>query len=990
MGQLGAPLILLRARVRRRPSRWLAAILGLALATAFACAVAAEGTIAGSQAARQTLATTSSLARTIRLTAQGPGTGVVGNAVDEVLRNLDLAAPTQVVLMNPVRLSGVVVRPAAIAPLSRWLPGPAASKLGPCTERSCPMLLVGGTVPRRHLDAFRVHLRVVGRESLISPVPLAFAPANGGGPPVVVTDDVEGLNRLSGLSGVYRTHNWVEVPPLAGLQSWQLAATEARLRHVQVVLGQTSSQLTLTAPFAALDNARAQASAAPQRLLAAGGGAVAALAMFLVLAAYALRREREADVGRLLTAGARLSQQVSFAVAEAGALSLVALLAGVGLGIGAVAVLASHAHLPLGGVLTHSVLSGTGSAALLGGWVLATVVVSLVLLLPAGRIADALALAAAAALALSLTRGSATGGALPALLAPLACLSAGVLIYRLAATVLRAGERLARRGPPLTRLAFVSLARAPTAPALAIAFVAVSTGLGGFALGYRATLLRGTSDQAANRVPLDDLVPPTAAFTTPLQVAPLARWRALAGGPVLPVRRTYGSIAEGISSATVAVLGVPAAGLPLIRGWRSGDGSASLQALANRLRPRGAVRTPGPRVDGRGFALTVSATGGSFDVSAEVRDSSGAVHQVPVGIATARARTFRVRVPRPGDEVEAFKLDEPTGLAVTNGHQNGENIAPPVQGSNRVTLGPLRVGSGRAGVLLGEWRGVGAASDAGTGGPGVIHISFANSGASGIVRPIQPSDSEPLPVLVDPNTAGAASGGQISLSADGLPIDARVVGVLRRFPTVPPGYSGFVIADESTLAAALDASVPGQGRPDELWIDSPHPQALTAALARRPLDALDVSSRAAVQRRLRSAPIARGVFGTLVAAGAIGMVLALVGLAIALLGALRDPRAERELAVYGLGPRALSAELRLRVIVAAGLGLLAGFVLAAILTRLVVAAVQTATMLAAPQPPLVTVAPWGEMALLAVAALAVAGAASWVLASAVVGRGGEA
>jgi hypothetical protein len=990
MGALTAPLVLIAARVRRRPWRWLPAVAGLALATGFASAVAAEGTIAGDQAARTVLAASPPLQRAVAVSWQGPGTPVVERQARGLLRSLGVLTPTRVVLMNPVRLSGVVVRPAAISPLPSWVGGTQAGGLGRCTERSCPVLLVGGNLRATRLDAFDVHLQVVGHEPLASPVPLGFVPGSGGGPPVVVTGDPRGLDRLAGLSGVYRTQDWVALPRLGGLHSWQLAGTERRLQRAQADLLQTGSQFTLSAPFAALDQARAEAAAAPRRLLAAGGGAVAALAMFLVLAAYALRHERESDVRRLLTAGARLSQRITFALGEAAALSLVALLGGLGLGLAAVAVLADQAGLPLGGVLSHSLFSFTGIAALAGGWLLATAVVSLVLLLPGGRAADVLAVAAAAALALTLTRGSATGGTLPALLAPLACLSAGVLVYRVAASVLRGGERLARSGPPLTRLALVSLARAPTPAALAIAFVAVSTGLGGFALGYRATLLRGTADQAANRVPLDALVAPSAAFTTPLQLAPLARWRSLAGGPVLPVRRTYATFASGEASSTVPALGIPARGLALIRGWRANDGSASLAVLAQRLRPAGPVRTPGPTLGSRGLALTMSATGGAVDVTADLRDSAGAVHQVPVGTATARRRVFRLRVPRAGLELEALELDEPTGLAVTNGHQNGENGAPATQGSNRVSLGPLRLLGRTAAVALGPWRAVGAAADAGHSDPRVLHVLFADSGTPGIVRPLQPSDTGPLPVLVDPGTAAAAAeGGRLALTVDGLPVDARIVGILNRFPTLPAGGAGFIVADEATLAAALDASLPGQGRPDELWIDTRHPAALTAALGRRPLSSLSTSLRSRIERRLRADPIARGVLGTLVAAAAIGLALALLGLLMALLGSLRDARAERELRVYGLGPRALTTELRLRVALAAGLGLLAGFALAAILTRLAVAAVRTATTLAAPQPPLVTVTPWGELALLALAALVTVILSSWPAAASVVGRGDE-
>jgi hypothetical protein len=129
------------------------------------------------------------------------------------------------------------------------------------------------------------------------------------------------------------------------------------------------------------------------------------------------------------------------------------------------------------------------------------------------------------------------------------------------------------------------------------------------------------------------------------------------------------------------------------------------------------------------------------------------------------------------------------------------------------------------------------------------------------------------------------------------------------------------------------------------------------------------------------------VLGTLLAAAVIAIALALIGLLLALLGAMRDPHAERELRVDGLGPRALARELRMRIVVAAALGLATGFALAAVLTRLAVAAVSSAATLAPPQPPLVTVAPWGVLVLLAAAALAIFWAASWIVTSPAIVRG---
>src|SRR5204862_5415198 len=97
-------------------------------------------------------------------------------------------------------------------------------------------------------------------------------------------------------------------------------------------------------------------------------------------------------------------------------------------------------------------------------------------------------------------------------------------------------------------------------------------------------------------------------------------------------------------------------------------------------------------------------------------------------------------------------------------------------------------------------------------------------------------------------------------------------------------------ADEATLGAALDASLPGQGQPDELWIDTPHRGPLASALARPPLNRLTATWRADVQHALRSEPVAVGTLGTLAAAAGLATALAVVGLLAALVGTLRDER----------------------------------------------------------------------------------------------------
>ena len=992
---LSAPLMLAAARGRRRPVRWLLPALGIALAVAFAAGVAAEAQIAGDLSARSVLEATSPLDSEVRVTWQGAVSPGVADQAQALLRGLGLGSQTEVVLMNPVRLNGVVVRPAAIAPLGRWLAGTglagtglagtALSRLGPCRPELCPMLLAGGGSVPSTMAAIGVRIQVAGSASLRSPVPLGFVPSSAGAAPVLVTWDVAGLESLQGLSGVYRTHSWLAPLTVTRLRGWQLADAEDRLARAQGRLLLTGSQFSLSAPFTALEEARAEASVAPQRLLLAGGGAIAALALFIVLAGGGLRRDQRAELDRLQRAGARMRHRVLFLAAESGWLCAAALSVGAAAGIGAATLLASSQGEPAGAILTHSLITPAGMIALATGWLSATALLAALAGVRSARLIDTLAVAAVSALVAALVGGTGSDHALALLLAPLCCVAAGVLTFRAAGLVLRGAERVARGGPVLARLALVNLARSPAVPALAIAFVAVAVGLGGFALAYRSTLIRSAADQAADRVPIDALVSPGPDFSTPLKVAPMPRWQALAAGTVLPIRRTDANYTSGGGTVTIPALGVPAAGLIQIHGWRESDGSAPLTALARRLEPTGPVRFPGPMLPegARWLSLRASSPDLTVDVTADLRDPQGAIRQVAFEQASLGAALLRAPVPPGRWELEALELDEPTGVAITNGHQNGENPAAATQSATRVALGPMLAlpadGPSLLRVPLGAWRGVGAAATTAARSGAAAMVDFAMSGTPGVLRPAQPTDTHPVPVLADPQTAASAEpGGRIALTVDGLPVDARVVGVLTRFPALPADSAGFVIADEATLAAALDAQLPGQGRPDELWIGTGHLAGLRAALGSGALAQLDSSFRVDIEQQLRDAPVARGVLGTLIAATALSAVLSVVGLLAALLGGIRDERVESDLQEQGVGPRGLRAELRVRLALASLLGVVAGVGIAVLLTRLAVASVRAAGAVADPSPPVVTVVPWAALAAWSAGTFAVLALAGWL------------
>jgi hypothetical protein len=996
---VGPAMTLALARARRRPWRALAPALGIALAAAFIGAVWAEGTIAGEQAARSALASLAPAQRAVTITWQGAATPTVDRQARSALTGLGLGLGgrgpiTTATLLNPVRLNGHVVRPAAIAPLTPWTTTGVRAP-GPCAATACPMLLDGtGIRPGETLGAPGVHLNVIGAAALRSAAPLGFVPgqAPGVGGAVLLGSDPAGLERLPGLSSFYRTESWLALLPVTGLHSWQISGLRGRLQRDQATLLARGSGFSMVAPFAALDAAAAQASGAPRRLLLVAGGGIAALALFLMLVVGGLRHEAREELERLRTIGARSHQLAACVLADCAVTCGTALVAGALAAIGAAALLAGAAHEPVGAILAHSLLTWYGLAALAGGWLIGTLLMAALVAVPAGaRIADVAAVAALAALALALAGNRAGSTVETILLAPLCALAAGVLVLRLSGLVLMAGERAVRRGPVAVRVAFVGLARQPALPSLWVAFVAVAVGLGGFALCYRATLERSASDQAAAAVPLDALVSPGPSFATPLTLASPGRWDALARGVAWPVRRTQATFVSGESSVTVPAVGVPAAALAHIHGWRTTDAAVPLRTLARRIAPGGPVRTPGAEVPAAAQWVSLRAGPSQIaaTVTADLRNTGDIIHQVALGElggASARPGTLRARLPvfRHGTwELAGLELSEPAGLEATNGHQNGENAAAGTQAAGTVTFGALSFLDGTGTVVSrvspARWHGVGAASGARASSGGGVSVRFDDSGEPGLVRPAQPSDARPVPVLVDPATAAAAGQGRaLALTVDGEPVPARVVGVVRRFPTVPPGSAGFVVADEQTLASALDAQLPGQGRPDELWISSRDLAPLRHALQTPALASLQAQYRRTIEQGLRDAPVARAVLGTLIAAAALSGVLAVVGLLAALLGPARDGRMESDLSEQGASPRAVRTQLRLEAVIASTLGVAAGAVIAVVLARLAVTTIRAVAALAAGAPPLVTVDPTAQLVVWSAAGLIALALAAWL------------
>ena len=863
-----AVLALTAQRLRARPGRALLVSAGVTVAVAFLTGVAGGSAVSEDLALRHALASLPPAERSLRIAWSGQvatgGYRALDRSATSAAGSLSGQPLTRSVELNDVRFGGGLVKLAAVGGIGRYVHLRSGRLPRGCAPALCEVVQVGGT-PLRRVDEYGIHLAVVGRASLASLVPfgaggLSTQRTDTGlrAEPVLLAGSVRGLASLPPLRLFSRSYGWTAALDPAGVHVWGVDRLLAREGRALGRLTAANGQFGLTAPDDALAEARSAGGTASRRVLLVGGAAAVLLLAFAGLTAGALRRDVRAELRRLGQRGATLTQQATFVLAEALAAVLPGVVAGLALGVAAVAVIAHRSTVPVRPALSHGLATPASTVLVAAGAIGALAVVALALRRPAAtrpkgiRPVDMTAAGAVVALALLLVGGARDAGTLSA--GPAVTLAAtpllasfafAVLLGRLLEPAIRTGLRVSRKAPVTLRLALLALHRSPSRAAGVAGFLAVSVGLATFALSYRATLDSSSAERAAYAVPLDFSLNEGASLVAPRDAATLAGYRALAPGvtawPIL--RQVADAAGAGGTPLTPTVLGVPAAALPRLHGWRGDFSSQSPAQLAGLLRPRRPVALAGTPIPLTATRITLPArmTGSAAQLVLVVRTRGGDAAQMRLPIPAKNAERVLVSPVPPrlrGGTIVAIQLQLPSGdqRSAAHGAPRAATARTASPAASSSAYRPRR--RRRADVplrALAAWRGHGGTTVRAAGG-GLDVRYVLDTSEQAAIRPLQPFDTRRLAVVASPDVAASAGPSRaLELSFGGQVVHARLVAVAQRFPTMQDSGDSFVIADEASLASALGADDLPSSVPDELWLAAPAGRRRgSAALSARP------------------------------------------------------------------------------------------------------------------------------------------------------------
>jgi hypothetical protein len=971
-------------RLVRRDSGALVAAIGLALATAVLAGVLAGATIATDRATAAAVEDVSTAQRSVRAAWFGiPGDEserlpALDAAVAHAFEGIGLDGPTPLVLFRESTVAGRFVGITAVDGLADHVVLRSGRLPRACAPERCEVVRLrgAGVLP----DAPGLRLVEVGRGTLRSrqlygdflrPADAATAEASLAPvlreeseyhrpppAPLVVAEGRDALAEAAPLARTYRTYAWVWPVEPGRPRLWEIDALVRRTERARSELASVSSSFAVDAPVEELRAAQEEAEVAGTRLLLVGGEGAALLLAFTILAARGLRRDLEAARRRLTWLGAQRWQLWLLGGIESAGVALAGVLAGWLLGIGVAAVAARIAGAPAADILSESVLSPAGLGLWLAAALVAGTVVWLAVSVPAREGArvgplDVVALAAVLVVAVALAGGVADqerlrrdeGVALLLLLLP------GLVAVAAAVAAARVFPTLARRWPQLgrtslaSRLAAVGLARGPGAAVATVAFLTIAFAVAILAEGYRATLVRGEREQAAYAVPHPIVVREDLGnLVRVFDAAPLAGFEQLVGrdGAARPVLRVSGGAGRAERVSGVSVLGLDGEAIEGVGVWRDEwAGGRSLEELAASVRPRRPAEMRGVGLEDGRLELAVDRS--LVSLAAIVRTPTGAFRRVELGAASSRAASILEASVPAGALLTAVEIVPPPRL-IERGADAGVAFFADVR---------LRGALARE---LRSWRGFGGAEVRPLRDGVAVRVPLTLQRASGL-RASQPTDVAPPAVLVTPRLAELAGGeGELlTLQIGGGAVPVLVAGVVERFPGTEDES---VVGDRIALRTAVNAAAPGAARENEIWLDVSEDdvERVATALSRAPFRALETTVRSDVEASARRDPLARGTLLALAGSAAVALLLAALGLALAVRADLRDDGGEHfDLESQGASPGFLRRVVRARAAAISLAGLVGGLVTGLVLLLLVTRVVTVTAGGAEAEPPLAVV-----------------------------------
>lgn len=588
-------------------------------------------------------------------------------------------------------------------------------------------------------------------------------------------------------------------------------------------------------------------------------------------------------------------------------------------------------------------------------------------------------------------------------------LMVALVFLRLFPLVLAGFARAGRRWESATvALGLTRMTRAPMQYNRLILLLLLTTAVGMFAAGYRATLERGYDDRAAYEAGaearLADVRNPAGA---PNEVF-VERVAAATGAEVVtPVSRQSGSHSvSAFQGVGIEVLGVVPGEFERVAFWRDDFADGGLANLLARLRvnPGGEVRgapiPPGARWLGMWARFPYGAN--QARLSVRLRDGQGLywdyalVPTVPEPTSDWRFFVTDLAQPTQARFAQGARFSLATAKELDAVYVRMAGSAPQVAERAIVLVDAIQVsdsatfelapGGGLAGgvvvepfesfgryqlitgQLLGDPGAVSFAPGAGVDGGDAARIAFTRGQGQGPLfgfRVARPDVA--LPVLAEERflgVAGLGPGDELTMYVNRQYVRARIAGSFRYFPGHEPRGSSYLLVADLAALQELASGVPGLAdgiTPNEAWMSATAPGVLQReVLLERGVHAEAIYERAAIRAAQAADPLVAASWEGILFLS-FGAVLVLTGLGFAVHAVMAAKARALEFAILrtmGYSSRQVLGLVSFEQAFVVAAGVVVGTFLGFPLGRLMIGYLGITETGAEPIPPLVSQVSW--------------------------------